>query len=383
MTQTPDQRKCIIVLGFSITALSTLRCVRQLKKDGYTIVLAGTDSPIKIAWHSNIPDQKFLFTDDLVAGLLDIRDQLPSKPMLLITQDKDAVEISENREKLESYFTFLLSGKEVVEVLMEKTKFTQFALSNNLPVPATYFIEDEKDLRSKKDGFNYPVIIKPYLVHATKVFDKEGLDQLLQKLKPVNYKSLIVQDYISGDDDNLYFCFLLFDHSGKLVHRMIAQKLRQWPVSYGTTSLAKTVSVPQLEHELDKFIASVKLVGFCSIEYKYDKKRDSFFIMEPTIGRFNQQVALTAAAGVNFPLAFINVLMKKKVEIIPQKNEVFWLYESNDFFSFFKSPKKYGYLKILFKPHIKVLFSITDPLPLFREIQSLLGKRTRKIFRHV
>jgi len=383
MKQTVDQSKCIVVLGFSVTALGTLRCLKQLKKEGYTIILAGTDSQIKIAWYSNIPDKKFLFKEDLVTGLLGIKDMLPSKPMLLLTQDKDAVEISENRERLEAYYTFLLSDKDVVETLMEKTKFTRYALSNNLPVPNTYFITDEKELVSLKTGFNYPVIVKPYLVHATKVFDQNELEILIRKLNPVNYKSLIVQDYIAGDDDNLFFCFLLFDASGKLVHKMIAQKLRQWPVSYGTTSLAKTTDVPQLENELEKFIAPVNLKGFCSIEFKYDKGRDRFFIMEPTIGRFNQQIALTAASGVNFPDAMVKVLLGQSLEIKKQKNDIYWLYESNDFFSYFNSPKKYGYFRILFKPHINVLHAASDPMPFFQEILTLLKKRLIKLTKNV
>ena len=379
-----SNNKCIIVLGFSVTALSTLRCIRHLKKEGFKIILAGTDCKEKIAWYSNIPDKKFVFKDDLISGLLAIKDSLPSsKPLLLLTQDKDVVEISESREMIESFFTLLLSPKEVVETMMEKTKFTRYALSQDLSVPVTSFVSEKNELISNENKINYPVIVKPYLVHATKVFNKQELRVLIDKLESLNYKSLIVQEYIEGNDDNLFFCFLLFDHAGKLVHKMIAQKLRQWPVSYGTTSLAKTTINIALERELDKFITSTELKGFCSIEYKYDQIRDKFFIMEPTIGRFNQQVALTAKSGVNFPIAMVKVLLGQQVGIIKQTNEVYWIYESNDIFSYFKSPKNYGYFRIFFKPHINVLFSLSDPLPIINEIQMLAKKKLRKLVKHV
>ena len=62
-----------------------------------------------------------------------------------------------------------------------------------------------------------------------------------------------------------------------------------------------------------------------------------------------------------------------------QKNSIRWIYESNDLFSYFRSKTRYGYLKNFFRPKIQVLYSFTDPGPLFHEISDLARKKVKKI----
>ena len=85
----------------------------------------------------------------------------------------------------------------------------------------------------------------------------------------------------------------------------------------------------------------------------------------------------------NFPLAVVRLLSEKKVAAEIQKNNVLWIYESNDFFAALRSKTKYGYLKNFFKPHIAVLFASDDLRPLLYEIGDLARKKMKKIFRHV
>ena len=44
--------KVVIVLGRTVTALSTLRALKPIKKEGYKIMLATTDTKENIALHS-------------------------------------------------------------------------------------------------------------------------------------------------------------------------------------------------------------------------------------------------------------------------------------------------------------------------------------------
>jgi len=374
--------KTIVVLGWTVTALSTLRAVKPLKKLGYEIILAAGSRKSNIALHSNVSDRRLVFEGGLVEGLLRIGPSFPSKPILLLTDDYDVVEISHRREELKQYYNYLLPTHSTVRMLMEKSNFTRFALANDLPIPETIFINSEDDLRNAHERISFPFIVKPYLKHASKVDNQIQIEQLIRRLDRSHYQSAIVQRYVEGEDDNLFFVFLVFDEMGSLIHRMIARKLRQWPISYGTTSLAKTVDNERLWTETEKFIRAVDVVGYCSIEYKYDQITDRFYIMEPTIGRFNQQIALSVSSGVNIPLAMVKLISGETITMRDQKNDVFWIYESNDLLSFFKSKTRYGYLANFLKPSVKVLMDWRDFKPILYEVWMLAGKRIRKILRY-
>ena len=314
---------------------------------------------------------------------MELGRKFAEKPILLFTRDDEVVEISTNREQLKQYYRFLLPDDHIVQMLMEKVKFAQYADTKKLLIPKTELINDISGLLTIDSRIPFPIIIKPYLMHSIKVDDQTGVIKLSQKLGPINYQSMVAQEYIEGNDDQLYFCFLLYDKEGKLVRSMYARKLRQWPVSYGTTSLAITVEDPRLAHAVEQFTTAIDMRGFCSIEFKYDASKDRFLIMEPTVGRFNQQIALTVASGVNFPAAMVDLLSGNTLENQKQVNGILWIYESNDLLSFLKSKRKYGYFNNFFKRHVSVLFDSKDPAPAWWEIKDLAKKKFKKIFRHV
>ena len=58
---------------------------------------------------------------------------------------------------------------------------------------------------------------------------------------------------------------------------------------YGTTASAEKKFNKFIHDESLRIFKAIDLVGYGSIEFKFDKKRNDFFLMEPTIGRFNQQ----------------------------------------------------------------------------------------------
>ena len=52
---------------------------------------------------------------------------------------------------------------------------------------------------------------------------------------------MVAQEWIPGPDSALYFVFVYFDRNGELIAWLTAQKIRQFPPEYGTTSLCRTV----------------------------------------------------------------------------------------------------------------------------------------------
>ncbi len=376
-------QKVVLVLGDTVTALSTLRALKSLKTEGYQIWLASTHRDENIAYRSNVPDRKIIFSEGLLTGLETLAKGSKVKPILLMTRDDEVTTISRHRDRLAPIYTFLLPEHKLVETLMQKSKFSDFAIEKGLTIPKTVFVHRENDLDYLERELEYPFILKPYLLHAVQIDNIKQLNDMKKDWEPVRYESMIAQEFIQGDDDSLFFCFLLFNQKCQLVHSMFARKLRQWPISYGTTSLAVTLEDERFKKEVQKFVQVLRGPGYYSIEFKYDSDQGHFLIMEPTVGRFNQQVALSVAAGVNFPLAMVRLLSSEAIIEKPQINNILWIYESNDLLSWTQSGRKYGYLRNFVKPHVKALFSHTDPKPFFFEVYSMGRKRIHKIFKHV
>jgi predicted ATP-grasp superfamily ATP-dependent carboligase len=368
----------IIVPGFSATALSTLRCLVQLKGEGARIFSVGEKHELSPAAYSRIPHRRLICPEgELASFLLAWRSSFPAgrNPLLLLTGDKQVVEISGQRRELESCYEFLLPENPAIGVLMEKTQFYLWASTHGWAVPRTEIIPDAATLRSVEKRIPFPLLIKPYLMHSRRVDNASSLEAFAACLEPVNYHALVVQEWIPGGDDQLYFCYLLFDRSGDLTGTFLGRKLRQYPLFSGSTSLAVSVDDPEsLVAKSTALMQSLDMRGFCSVEYKRDARNGNYVIMEPTVGRFNLQVALPWAAGVNFPVALTRILARQTPVCAPWKRGIHWIYETNDLRSFFQGDRKYGYARFFLRPHIGVLYALADPWPLWYEIWARLWK---------
>ena len=368
----------IVIVGNGVTALSTIRAIQSVKNEGTELILLSTSKINNVAWHSRIPNTK-LVIKDLVESLLAIAKKKNGKGTLLLTTDESAVTVNLNRTKLSGYYKYWFPNSETFDILMEKSKFQSFAEEHNLPVPKTIRVKNVQELSTAGSELTFPCIVKPYLLHSRIINSQRQLEEYANGLSSSNFYSCVVQEYVQGDDDQLYFCLLLYSEDGQCIQKLSAKKLRQWPRLYGTTSLAVSLENSELMKKVEEFTSCFSPKGYLSIEFKYDKIREEFFIMEPTVGRFNQQIALSVKAGVNIPLKLVKLLRGEKVDSDAQKNGIYWIYESNDFFSWRKSKTGYGYFRNYFKHHYKVLFSFFDPMPMIMEIVFMARKKVRKL----
>jgi D-aspartate ligase len=371
----------IIISGFSMTALGIARCLSGF---GYNIISIGKKGPAyKIPFYfSNIPNKRIIIPPqkDITEVLLDISNIFDESPILLLSEDIHALEISENRDLIDKYYTFILPDKNIVDKLLDKRKFTELAIKNKINIPKTLIIKNKGELDNTIDELSFPFLLKPYMMHSCKICCKNELLKYTKSFSPLNWRSVIAQEWIPGDDASIYFCFVFFNREIEPIASLTAQKIRQWPPQDGTTSLCKTI---ENKHVLDETIRIFKmfgLSGFGSIEYKFNNKDGKYYIMEPTVGRYNQQIAISKEAGVNLPNIAVSYLRRKKIPEFKQRNNIWWIHEVNDYLSqrHTRQSNKNGYLKHLFKSDTNVLFSKKDPMPILVTVGSELIAATKQ-----
>jgi predicted ATP-grasp superfamily ATP-dependent carboligase len=115
---------------------------------------------------------------------------------------------------------------------------------------------------------------------------------------------IVVQEWIEGDDADVYFCLQYRPPGGPSVS-FAGRKICQWPLLVGGT--ASCMPAPEAEAELktltDNFFEAVGFVGIGSMEYKRDVRDGRFYMVEPTVGRSDYQEEIATLNGTNIPLA--------------------------------------------------------------------------------
>src|SRR4030042_2815590 len=162
----------------------------------------------------------FSYPDKVVEDLIKLGKKLDKKAVLFYNGDYDLLTVSRNREVLSNYFHFLMGEKDLVESLVDKKKFLMLALTKELPVPMTWIIKCEEDLKKIKPEIEFPCAVKPLIqrqwlwkenVHSLlggpgksiRLNNIDDLRSFYKKIKEITGE-IIVQKWVEGKDSEIY-----------------------------------------------------------------------------------------------------------------------------------------------------------------------------------
>jgi D-aspartate ligase len=302
----------VVVLGANLGALGV---VRSLAGGGMPIFVADSGSGGVAAWSrfSRFINLRGLSGQDLVQGLIRASIRIGGRPVLILTTDADANTVSVFRTELEPYFRFTLPAPEMVHKLYDKAQFQILAERESLSVPRGVILSNPSDLELISE-LKLPLVIKPA--------DKAPLVSNLENDRPVRVDTraeaydvalqmmeragrLAIQEWIEGDDSDIYFSLFVCDSEGKVVAMFSGRKLVCDPPDVGITAIC--TAAPEIDEELSdlsrQFIERVGYKGVGGIEYKRDRRSGRLVITEPTVGRIDWQEEIATLCGVNIPLA--------------------------------------------------------------------------------
>ena len=279
----------------------------------------------------------------LVETLLQLGRQLNDKGVLIPSGDLNVAAVSDNRERLSPYFHFALPPKEVVKLFLDKKTFLQFALRQRLPIPRTFLTEGKQDIRDIAKEIAYPCLIKPFL-HAssewkkhfdTRLFLADSSDRLLSLFDcifPV-HQDLIIQEYMPGEDNQLYWGVTYLNAEGEPLAVWTGRKLRQYPRGFGTATLAESRHEPAVAKEAVSILQTMGHRGYGVVEFKKDRRDGRLKITEPTGGRTWFPHSLVTRCGINLPYILYRDLLGQPVERQTDfkfEEGIKWIHEERD-----------------------------------------------------
>ena len=246
-------------------------------------------------------------SDEMIQALERLGPTLGERAVLFPCTDGSVLRISRARERLAPWYHVLLPDAPVVEMLMDKSRFTAFAHENGLPVPRTAVLRRRSDAEGAAHDVRYPCVLKPTIKTPhwqrqtrAKAFKVTSADELLTLYDRASAwtDELMVQEWIVGGEENLYSCNAYFDADSRPVVTFVARKLRQWPPQTGTSCLGEEVRNDEVLHETVRLFGIVRFHGLAYLEMKRDERTGEQFIIEPNIGRPTGRSAIAEAGGV-------------------------------------------------------------------------------------
>ncbi|HNX98892.1 MAG TPA: hypothetical protein PKK12_14545, partial [Candidatus Aminicenantes bacterium] len=188
------------------------------------------------------------------------------------------------------------------------TLFHPWAQQHGFPVPVSHVVSTRAELRDVLARIKYPCVIKPFyrevqwnaavpqkIYKLTRAADLDGIGLDLFSI----CRQYVVQQWIPGGDDRVYFCLFYIDRRGRELGSYTGRKILQWPPGTGSTAIGTGVANAEVHRLAWEILSAAGSRGLCSMEFKYALAEDKYYVIEPTIGRNDLQSYLAVAGGVN------------------------------------------------------------------------------------
>lgn len=304
------------VLGESVNALGV---VKALGRCGIPTILMHSimDTIARFSRYAsaqlvpNPAEDPEAYIDTLIRA----QKKLKVPVVLFPTTDISTMTISKFRGQLEANFRFVIPSDELIQQVTSKDGFYNLARKHQLPVPKTYTVCNEEEVRNVAGEVVFPCLIKPHYSHSwrTPIFRQEfgriqiikvhTAEELLEQYKKVAAydNRIVVQEFIQGSDDCEYSLHTYSSRNGKTMVNFLAHKLRLDPIHHGSGAFIQTAHVPEIFQIGNEFLRKINYRGMSSFQFKWDPVRKGYFAIELN-PRYSLWNFLEPSCGVNYPL---------------------------------------------------------------------------------
>ncbi len=390
----------VVMLGANF--YTALGAIRTLGRRGVPVYALDYYFPSAYALSSRYVTQKILGPNinldqgGLADFLCDLGSTFEHKPVLMASADSYALLISRYAKELERCYLFPDNPTGLLEQIIDKNGLSTLADKYNLHTPRTAIVDEGVDLNYVAETMPYPCIVKPALSHEfVKVFRQKCLftdnrAQLLKTLETARSSGLevMVQEVVPGFDDQMYVFDFYADSRGRITHTMTAQKLRQFPINFGSSTLTHHWHEQELVELGTGYIERLGYRGYGEIEFKKHPQTGKFYLIEIN-ARLSTLNVLFDKCGLEFTYVMYRDLVGDPLpEYHLRENRpwAFWhAYEDAISVSAYLKSKQLTLAQVIrpWLAHHKAhaIWATDDIKPLFSFAKLLLNKVVDKLWR--
>lgn len=243
--------------------------------------------------------------------LLALGRSMPGRPVLYFSNDAHLLMLARHRSELLTAFRFLLAESELIEDLVDKSRFQELARRHLLPVPGSILCDD--DATDLDPPWGFPCIVKPTsrvgwfeskimgrVPH--KVFKVSGRAELREWAARLREggRAFILQEYVEGGDDAIFSYHAYVNASGRTLGWFVGKKVRTYPMDTGRSTCLELVHDEEVRQLGESILGRLGFRGVVKIDFKRDVRSGRLFLLEVN-PRYNIWHYLGAVCGVNLP----------------------------------------------------------------------------------
>ena len=273
--------------------------------------------------------------------------------------------VSRFKSEINRYTKVPIVDYDKMNIAQNKSKTFKLAKEINIPIPLTYHINSVHEIECIKEKISYPAVIKKVNPNESGVIYCNNSMELTTlykgNAKQLNEKNKlpIIQEYIMGEGVGFYALF----NKGKCKAYFMHERLHEYPITGGSSTLAKSSYNEKLKYMGEKILSALNWHGVAMVEFKKDKM-GHYYLMEIN-PKFWGSLELSYTAGLNFPyLAYLLAIDKTVPKSDYNKNTYFrWTFPHDLMWMRFSTKKEKSQFKAL-KKRVKIYNNIhfNDPL---------------------
>jgi predicted ATP-grasp superfamily ATP-dependent carboligase len=293
--------------------------VRALGKSGIPVAVATSDMSDKSArsrYCKEVVEIPGWSRDSAatLSALLRWAKEQDSKPVLFYQTDADLVWIARFRDQLSKVFRFVFPDCELVEDLVDKSRFYERAVAWGIPIPETQIVNDTRDNKKQSDEWtSFPCILKPITrseawrdtaskeQKALHIESKEELDVILDRFKP-ELGPLVLQSIIRGGEENILSYHAYVGEDQEVLMEFTGGKIRTSPRQYGFSTYLEITENEEVRDLGRDIVNKLDFHGVLKIDFKRDDPSGKLYVLEIN-PRFNLWHHPGTVAGSPIPEA--------------------------------------------------------------------------------
>jgi predicted ATP-grasp superfamily ATP-dependent carboligase len=342
---------------------------------------------------------------DLTAFLAKLGSRYPGEKVLIPASDDCSQYIARNAEALCGDYTLINPSAATMERVGDKRQQYELATEVGVPIPETYFPENDQDLVQIANRLNdFPYIIKPLEAQkwrlkqyanvsgGQKAITVNDRDELIEEYRRIsaNDNNLMVQEIITGKDEHLITFLGYCSTEQKPLAHCIRSKLRQSPIDFGYCTATVSCHNDIVENYSMRLLKQSNYTGIVGIEFKFEPHTNDYKLIEINTRPVNT-IGISIGCGVNLPvIAYRDAIGLKQEPITDWEDGVIWLRLSQDFAAA-RELRLRGrltfpeWLKSLRGKRVHAIYSLSDPVPFIRVYSRYVWRQLGKLTvgRHV
>lgn len=281
----------------------TLGIVRSLGQAGYYVIVMGTNKRSQ-SFYSKYCQEKLVSPDpkNKVEFIHFLKNYLINNKIdvLIPVGYNSTITISNNRNELLPYVKIPIAEKKAIDIASDKRKTLQLAKNLQILIPREYNSIEKID--------RYPIVIKG-------IYESGQIKYINSKeeAETIDLATNVIQEYINGEGYGFYALF----NRGYVRAFFMHQRIREYPVTGGSSTCAKSVYCDELKKIGLKILEELHWHGVAMVEFKKKLYNGDYVLMEIN-PKFWGSLDLSIASKVNFPKLLVEMTIEGDVELINQ-----------------------------------------------------------------